>query len=81
MTQNLVWLITMYGLPIVVVNVLVDQIGLPVPAMPTLIVAGAIAAAGASVGLGPCSRRSVLACVVPDCVWYPGRQGSTASAC
>jgi membrane protein DedA with SNARE-associated domain len=46
-TQNLIWLITQYGLPIVAVNVFVDQIGLPVPAMPTLILAGAIAATGA----------------------------------
>ena len=32
------------GIALVVLNVLLDQIGLPVPALPTLIVAGAIAA-------------------------------------
>ena len=42
MSQNLVWLITEYGLLIVTANVFVDQLGLPVPAMPTLILAGAM---------------------------------------
>ena len=69
MTQNLVWLITQYGLPIVFVNVFVDQIGLPVPAMPTLILAGAIAATGA-LGLTSLFVAAVLACIVPDCIWF-----------
>jgi membrane protein DedA with SNARE-associated domain/rhodanese-related sulfurtransferase len=68
-TQNLVWLITQYGLPIVAANVFVDQIGLPVPAMPTLILAGAIAATGA-IGLTSLFAAAVLACIVPDCVWF-----------
>jgi membrane protein DedA with SNARE-associated domain/rhodanese-related sulfurtransferase len=69
LTQNLIWLITRYGLPIVFANVFVDQIGLPVPAMPTLILAGAIAATGA-LGLTPLFVAAVLACIVPDCVWF-----------
>ena len=69
MTQNRIWLITMYGLPIVFVNVFVDQIGLPVPAMPTLILAGAIAATGA-LSLPSLFAAAVLACIVPDCVWF-----------
>lgn len=69
MTQNLIWLITQYGLPIVAVNVFVDQIGLPVPAMPTLILAGAIAASGA-IGLASLFVAAVLACLVPDCIWF-----------
>ena len=69
MTQNLVWLITQYGLPLVAINVFVDQIGLPVPAMPTLILAGAIAATGA-IGLTSLFLAAVLACIVPDCVWF-----------
>jgi membrane protein DedA with SNARE-associated domain/rhodanese-related sulfurtransferase len=67
-TQNLVWLITQYGLLIVTANVFVDQIGLPVPAMPTLILAGAIASGG--LGLTSLFAASVLACIVPDCVWF-----------
>jgi membrane protein DedA with SNARE-associated domain/rhodanese-related sulfurtransferase len=59
----------MYGLPIVAANVFVDQIGLPVPAMPTLILAGAIAATGA-IGLTSLFAAAVLACIVPDTVWF-----------
>jgi membrane protein DedA with SNARE-associated domain/rhodanese-related sulfurtransferase len=66
---NLVSLITQYGLLIVAANVFVDQIGLPVPAMPTLILAGAIAAGGA-LGLSSLFMVAVLACIVPDCVWF-----------
>ena len=69
MTQHLVQLITQYGLLIVAANVLVDQIGLPVPAMPTLIVAGAIAATGTS-ALGSLFLASVIACLLPDCAWF-----------
>ena len=68
MSQNLVWLITQYGLLIVTANVFVDQIGLPVPAMPTLILAGAIASG--TLGLTSLFAASVLACIVPDCVWF-----------
>jgi membrane protein DedA with SNARE-associated domain/rhodanese-related sulfurtransferase len=68
-TQNLVWLITQYGLPIVAANVFVDQIGLPVPAMPTLILAGAIAATS-SLGLTSLFAAAVLACLVPDSFWF-----------
>jgi membrane protein DedA with SNARE-associated domain/rhodanese-related sulfurtransferase len=68
-TQNLIWLITVYGLPIVTANVFVDQIGLPVPAMPTLILAGAIAASS-TLGLTSLFAAAVLACIVPDCVWF-----------
>jgi membrane protein DedA with SNARE-associated domain/rhodanese-related sulfurtransferase len=69
MTEHLVWLITQYGLLIVAANVFVDQIGLPVPAMPTLIVAGAIAATG-TLALGSLFVASVIACLLPDCVWF-----------
>lgn len=45
MVQELVLLIGQYGLALVFVNVLLEQVGLPVPAIPTLIVAGAALAA------------------------------------
>lgn len=69
MTHQLVLLITQYGLLIVGANVLLDQIGLPIPAYPTLIVAGALSATG-NLALGPLFVLSVLACVLPDCGWY-----------
>lgn len=52
-----------------VLNVLLNQIGLPLPAIPTLIIAGAIAAGGqpplAAVFFG-----AVAACLIADCGWY-----------
>ena len=69
MTHEFVALFSQYGLLVVALNVLADQIGLPVPAMPTLIVAGAMAASG-RLSLGPLFVWSVVACVVPDCGWY-----------
>ena len=35
-----------YGLAIVFANVLIEQLGVPVPAIPTLVIAGALAAEG-----------------------------------
>ena len=69
MTQQLVSLIEQYGLFIVVGNVLLDQIGLPVPAVPTLMVAGAIGSGG-RLPLGEVFLFSVLACLLADCCWY-----------
>jgi membrane protein DedA with SNARE-associated domain/rhodanese-related sulfurtransferase len=68
-TQQLIASIGQYGLIIVVVNVLLDQIGLPVPAVPTLIVAGAIGVDG-QMPLLPLFLWSVLACLAADCTWY-----------
>jgi len=57
------------GVVFVIVNVLLDQIGLPVPALPTLILAGAVAAhspgSAAALFLG-----ASTACVLPDLGWY-----------
>jgi membrane protein DedA with SNARE-associated domain/rhodanese-related sulfurtransferase len=68
-THQLVLALSQYGLIIVIVNVLLDQIGLPVPAVPTLIVAGALAADG-HMSLSALFAGAVLACLVPDCGWY-----------
>jgi membrane protein DedA with SNARE-associated domain/rhodanese-related sulfurtransferase len=54
---------------IVFINVLVNQIGIPVPALPTLIVAGAIAAEG-RLPLTQLFAWAVLACLIADCGWY-----------
>ena len=58
-----------YGVAVVIVNVFLDQIGLPVPAVPTLVVAGAVAADG-GMPLPALFAWSVLACLVADCGWY-----------
>ena len=54
---------------IVVINVLLDQIGFPVPAVPTLVVAGAVAADG-QLSLPAVFVWSVMACLAADCGWY-----------
>jgi len=69
LTQHLVLILGEYGLVIVFVNVLVEQIGLPVPAYPTLVVAGAIAADG-RLPPWPLFSLAVLACLIADCGWY-----------
>ena len=69
MTHQLFIVVGEYGLVIVFFNVLVDQLGIPVPAVPTLVVAGAIAANG-RLPLGLLFGSSVLACVIADCTWY-----------
>jgi membrane protein DedA with SNARE-associated domain/rhodanese-related sulfurtransferase len=69
LTQDLTLAIANFGLTIVFVNVLVDQIGVPVPAVPTLIVAGAVAADG-KLPLAALLAWSVAACLLADCGWY-----------
>jgi membrane protein DedA with SNARE-associated domain/rhodanese-related sulfurtransferase len=69
MPQLLASLSNGWGLGFVVVNVLLDQIGLPVPAVPTLVVAGALAADHRLFGLELFIGAS-LACLIPDLGWY-----------
>ena len=57
------------GLSLVFLNVLCDQLGLPVPAVPTLIVAGAMAAAG-RLPAGAVFALALSACLLGDGVWY-----------
>ncbi len=67
--SHLFFVIRDYGIIIVFSNVLVEQLGLPVPAVPTLIVAGALAADG-QLPPGALFLLSVIACLLADCVWY-----------
>jgi membrane protein DedA with SNARE-associated domain/rhodanese-related sulfurtransferase len=69
LTQQLFLDVGQYRLVIVFINVFASQIGLPVPVVPTLIVAGAIAADG-QLPLAPLYVGSVLACLVADCIWF-----------
>ncbi len=65
----LITLIEQYGLALVFANVLLLQLGLPLPAYPTLIAVGALAAAGA---YSPVLvvLTAMAASVVADLVWY-----------
>jgi membrane protein DedA with SNARE-associated domain/rhodanese-related sulfurtransferase len=58
-----------FGLSLVFLNVLCDQLGLPVPAVPTLIVAGAMAADG-RLPAGAVFSLALSACLLGDGVWY-----------
>jgi membrane protein DedA with SNARE-associated domain/rhodanese-related sulfurtransferase len=69
LTQQLVLALSQYGLTVVILNVLLDQIGLPVPAVPTLIAAGAFTADG-QLSLSALFVGSVAACLIADCGWY-----------
>lgn len=62
-------LIDHYGLTLIFVNVFLVQVGVPVPAVPTLIVAGALAAAG---GLSAplAVLLAVVASLLGDLIWY-----------
>jgi membrane protein DedA with SNARE-associated domain/rhodanese-related sulfurtransferase len=69
MTNDLASAISQYGLAIVFANVFVEQIGVPVPAIPTLVVAGAFAASG-RLSIGAVFAIALLGCVIADVSWY-----------
>jgi membrane protein DedA with SNARE-associated domain/rhodanese-related sulfurtransferase len=62
-------LIAEYGLALVFANVLLEQLGLPIPAVPTLVVAGALSAEGE---FSPLAAFGVafVACMMGDVAWY-----------
>ena len=67
--QLLLTLIEQYGLWLVFANVLALQLGLPVPAYPTLIVVGAVTARG-EISLPQVIGVAVLASLIADGAWY-----------
>src|SRR5207247_10198224 len=62
-------LIAQYGLVLVFANVLLEQLGLPIPAVPALVVAGALSAEGE---FSPLAAFGVafVACMMGDAAWY-----------
>lgn len=69
MTHAIIALIAEYGLLLVFINVLVEQAGVPVPAVPTLVVAGALASIG-KLPLGAVILVALVACLISDLAWY-----------
>lgn len=67
--QLLLTLIEQYGLWLVFAAVLIEQLGVPIPAYPVLIVTGAVAARG-DYGPPAVIAVAVVACVIADLVWY-----------
>jgi len=69
MAHEIIALITQYGLLLIFLNVLVEQAGAPVPAVPTLVVAGALAASG-QLTLASILLVAFIACLLSDLLWY-----------
>jgi len=67
--NHLLDLLQYYGLAFVFINVLALQAGLPVPAYPTLIVTGALAARG-NYSLAALLAAAVSASLIADFAWY-----------
>ncbi|MDB5791097.1 MAG: sulfurtransferase [Massilia sp.] len=69
MSDSMLQLLNEYGIWLVFVNVLIVQLGLPIPAVPTLVIAGALAASG-GLDLVTVIAASVLASTLADYCWY-----------
>ncbi len=69
MAHEIIALIAEYGLLLVFFNVLVEQAGVPVPAVPTLVVAGALAAGG-RLPVAGVVMAALVACLLSDLAWY-----------
>ncbi len=67
--EHLTALVTQYGLWLVFANVFLVQVGAPVPAVPTLMVAGAHATGG-SLSFAAIVAIAVAASLLGDLVWY-----------
>jgi membrane protein DedA with SNARE-associated domain len=67
--QQLAFYVSKYGLSLIFVNVLLEQLGLPIPAMPVLIVAGALAVER-DLSVPRVLLVAVLAAVLADALWY-----------
>ena len=63
-----------HGGVVLFATVLAEQVGLPIPAVPVLLAAGALAGAG-KMNLGMAVALAVVACLIGDLMWYYlGRQ-------
>jgi membrane protein DedA with SNARE-associated domain len=69
MMEQLTALLTQYGLLFVFANVFLEQAGAPVPAVPTLMVAGALAVSGGP-SLTMIVAISVVGSLLGDLIWY-----------
>lgn len=67
--SNFIHLLQEYGVLIVFAIVLVEQIGLPIPAYPILIVAGALSVDG-DTSWPAVLAVAVCACLISDCFWF-----------
>src|SRR5512140_1195571 len=76
--NHLVDLLREYGIAFVFLNVVIEQAGLPIPAVPTMVIAGALMA-GTQGGLLSLVAAAVAAALVADTFWYfTGRRVGTS---
>jgi membrane protein DedA with SNARE-associated domain len=67
--EELTQLLAQHGLSVVFVNVLMTQAGVPVPAVPMLVIAGAFVAGG-QIAWGSLIAVTVAASLIGDSLWY-----------
>jgi membrane protein DedA with SNARE-associated domain len=67
--NRLIALIARHGTPLVFVNVFLEQLGIPIPAVPTLIIAGALSRDG-KLSSTAIITGSVIASVLADYIWF-----------
>ena len=58
-----------YGMPFIFLCVFIEQIGLPIPAVPVLVLAGALAADG-KLGAPQALAMAVVASLIADSIWF-----------
>jgi len=66
---RLVAYVIRYGVPLVFLNVLAEQLGVPIPAVPALVVAGALTRSG-QMSSTHLLIAAVVASLIADSVWY-----------
>jgi len=69
MIAQLVHYVIVYGVPLIVLNVFLEQIGAPVPAVPTLIIAGALSRDG-KISSTHVIAGAVIASLIADWIWF-----------
>lgn len=67
--DELTALLAQYGVSLIFVNVLLTQLGVPLPAIPTMMLAGALAAGGHMSVLEAFSA-AMVATMIADLIWY-----------
>jgi membrane protein DedA with SNARE-associated domain len=67
--QQLAFYVSKYGLSLIFLNVFLEQIGLPIPAMPVLVVAGALAVER-DLSAPRALVVAVVASLIADALWY-----------
>ena len=66
---RLVAYVIRYGVPLVFLNVMAEQLGAPIPAIPTLVVAGALTRSG-QMSSTNVLIAAVIASLIADYIWY-----------